>query len=753
MRSKPPKRTTAGSPARAGSAGRKVPARADATAELAALRRVQAVIELSPDGSLLDANEIFLQLVGYSLADIQGRHYSALIEAGRHDSTEYKALWDRLTRGEPDIAVHRFISRDGVPVFLRGAYVPVLSARGAVSRIVVHAQDVTAQRTEAAIHASTMAGINRVRAVAEFDLSGTILRVNENFERIFGYTLGEIQGKDQSILVPPEERTSSAYRTLWEQIARGEFQAGEYLCIDKRDRRIWLQGYFSPIRDLDGRPFRAVLFATDVTEQKNVALNALRVKSALDNVSANVMLADADSNVIYMNRALQRMFERCAPELRQRLPEFDPARIIGQSMDRFHHDPAHQRAVVGALHATHDSKVSVGALRLRIIADPVTDAQGKRIGTVVEWVDRTQESSIEDEVAAIVAAAHRGDLVARISAEDKQGFFRALADGINGVLDNLERLVRDIKRAAAAVQRGATEIADGNQNLAQRTERNAASLEETASSMEQMTASVKQTADNAGQANQLAMAARQQAEKGGSVVGTAVAAMSGINSASRKIADIIGVIDEIAFQTNLLALNAAVEAARAGEQGRGFAVVATEVRNPAGRSATAAKEIKALIQDTVARVDEGSRLVDESGRTLSEIVGAVKRVTDIVAEIAAASREQSSGIEQVNRAVMEMDSTTQQNAALVQQATSASEAIVEHARSLGATIAKYQVSGEAALVAPPAVAAAPRPAARAPAPAPAPAPARAAAIRSTPAAPARKAANAAATSDSDWQEF
>jgi methyl-accepting chemotaxis protein len=207
---------------------------------------------------------------------------------------------------------------------------------------------------------------------------------------------------------------------------------------------------------------------------------------------------------------------------------------------------------------------------------------------------------------------------------------------------------------------------------------------------------VKQTADNAGQANQLAMAARQQAEKGGAVVSSAVNAMGGINAASRKIADIIGVIDEIAFQTNLLALNAAVEAARAGEQGRGFAVVATEVRNLAGRSATAAKEIKVLIQDSVSKVDEGSKLVDESGRTLEEIVTAVKKVTDIVAEIAAASREQSSGIEQVNKAVMQMDQTTQQNAALVEEASAASQAIVQQAQALNGMIARYSVGGESA---------------------------------------------------------
>jgi methyl-accepting chemotaxis protein len=208
-----------------------------------------------------------------------------------------------------------------------------------------------------------------------------------------------------------------------------------------------------------------------------------------------------------------------------------------------------------------------------------------------------------------------------------------------------------------------------------------------------MTTTVKQNAANAGEANQLAIAARSQAESGGPVVGKAVRAMSEINVASKKIADIIGVIDEIAFQTNLLALNAAVEAARAGEQGRGFAVVASEVRSLAGRSATAAKEIMELIQDSVRKVEDGSTLVTESGHTLEQIVVSVKKVSDIVAEIAAASREQSSGIEQVNRAVMQMDELTQQNGALVEQATSASQTLADQARNLSQMMGHYQVSG------------------------------------------------------------
>jgi methyl-accepting chemotaxis protein len=234
-------------------------------------------------------------------------------------------------------------------------------------------------------------------------------------------------------------------------------------------------------------------------------------------------------------------------------------------------------------------------------------------------------------------------------------------------------------------------VSAGTDDLSVRTEEQASSLEETASSMEEMTSTVKQNADNAGQANQLAIAARDQAEKGGAVVDSAVKAMEQINDASRKIADIIGVIDDIAFQTNLLALNAAVEAARAGEQGRGFAVVASEVRSLAGRSATAAKEIKGLIQDSVSKVEDGSALVTQSGQALGQIVTSVKKVSDIVAEIAAASREQSAGIEQVNTAVMQMDEMTQQNAALVEQATAASQSMAGQAGALTTMMRRYRI--------------------------------------------------------------
>ncbi|TNC99789.1 MAG: methyl-accepting chemotaxis protein [Gallionellaceae bacterium] len=474
----------------------------------------------------------------------------------------------------------------------------------------------------------------------------------------------------------------------------------------------------------------------EVSEGRRQADETTRVKIGLDNVSTNVMIADKNRNIIYMNKAITEMFKAAQEDIRKDFPGFDANNLLGSNIDQFHKNPAHQAQMLERLTGTQRATIKIGVRTFALTVSAVINDRSERLGSAVEWIDRTAELAVEQEIANIVAAAVDGDFTQRISLQGKEGFFRQIAEGVNGMVETTSVSLDDVVRVLAALAKGdltetitgeyhgtfgqlkddsnatvaqlteiisrikdagdtintaAKEISTGNTDLSQRTEEQASSLEETAASMEELTSTVKQNAENAKQANQLAVGASDIAVKGGVVVGQVVQTMSSISDSSKKIVDIISVIDGIAFQTNILALNAAVEAARAGEQGRGFAVVASEVRNLAQRSAAAAKEIKGLINDSVEKVELGTALVDKAGKTMEEVVTSVKRVTDIMGEITAASSEQSQGIEQVNQAITQMDDVTQQNAALVEQAAAAAGLLEEQAQSLSEMMGTFKL--------------------------------------------------------------
>lgn len=502
----------------------------------------------------------------------------------------------------------------------------------------------------------------------------------------------------------------------------------------------------TPVFDEDKNRVGTVVEWKDMTEElarraeeRIIHNENLRIRDALNNIETCVMIADAKNDIIFLNQSVMNMLSAAESEIRKSFPDFTAKDLLYKNMDIFHKNPAHQQGMVAKLTATFVTTIQIASSTFKLTASPINNDDGERIGTVVEWLDRTSEVRAEQDIERVVNAAAignfseridessqkgflkiiaeglnqltstsdtalidinrvlasiaQGDLTERVTA-DYQGSFEELKNGCNGTADSLSHMLTEIREAAETINTASSEISQGNTDLSSRTEQQASSLEETASSMEELTSTVRQNADNARQANTLAAKASDVAVEGGALIDQVVHTMASINDSAQKIADIIGVIDGIAFQTNILALNAAVEAARAGEQGRGFAVVASEVRTLAQRSANAAKDIKSLISDSVSKINNGNDLVGQSGSTMKDIVVSIKRVNDIMSEIAAASAEQSAGLDEVGKAVTQMDEMTQQNAALVEEAAAASESLLSQSEQLKRQVSRFQLHGD-----------------------------------------------------------
>lgn len=470
-------------------------------------------------------------------------------------------------------------------------------------------------------------------------------------------------------------------------------------------------------------------------ERERVSEQNARIRSALDCASNGMMIADPEGIVVYVNPAVQRLLERSQEVLKARFPWFDPHKILGNHFEIFHKDPAAQRQMIEDLREPHSARIDLGDFHFALTANPIV-LDGTRIGTALEWHDVSADTNFLHALRNAVHHASNGELSTRIALErhsgrfgtlaqttnnllettqlaiaDVQhvlealargdltvrterklvGVFQELASDANGTADQLRELITKLQEAISSIRTSADEIAQGNADLSRRTEQQSSNVEETAAAMEELTATVRQTANSAREAKQLAAESAQLAAAGGIVVQDVVKVIGSIEESSRQMAEIITTIDGIAFQTNILALNAAVEAARAGEQGRGFAVVAAEVRALAQRSSAAAKEISALIHQSVDRVGHGSNLAGKAGKTMEEIVTSAQRVAGIVNDISEAAVEQSSGIGQVNEAVTEMDQSVQQNAALVEEISAAAHQMAEYAKDLGVMSERFRI--------------------------------------------------------------
>lgn len=703
-------------------------------------------------GIITYTNPAFVEVSGFSRQELVGSNHN-LVRHPDMPPAAFKDLWDNLKAGRPWSKLVKNRCKNGDYYWVRANVTPIYRDGEVVEYISVRVRpdqdEIDAAETLYRKLNKNEARLPPVSAIPPRNLEAAVSRTTTLSITVAALlalalwfvpaspalvALGPVAGMLMLILGTNKTLKTLALKPMQEAIARMRRVAeGDYY----QDIPLDTAGEGGEL--LRMTKSLAIKLGFDVNDARMHQRQSQRIKVALDNVSSNVMVASNDGEIIYLNESVLNMMRNAESDLRRDLPDFAVDRLQGANIDIFHKQPEHQRRLLESLRDTFSSRIRVGGRSFDLVANPVIDDDNNRLGTVVEWQDVTEQLRAENEIEQLIANATRGQLDKRLATEGYAGFTQTVATGVNSLLDavveplrdikrvlaalsegdltqkmqgqyqgefaelndslttslgRLEHMVNEIRRAGSSIAVGASEIATGNTTLSERTESQAASLEETAASMEQMTSTVKQNADNAQQASRLAEEARILAEQGGDISSRVVQSMGAISASSNKISEIIGVIDEIAFQTNLLALNAAVEAARAGEQGRGFAVVASEVRNLAQRSAGAAKEIKELIGDSVDKVDEGARFVDESGEALKRIMESINQVSDIIAQIAKAGIEQAQGIDQVNTAVSSMDAGTQQNAALVEEVAAASASMEEQASQLQRLVNAFRVNSE-----------------------------------------------------------
>jgi methyl-accepting chemotaxis protein len=669
---------------------------ANFSGQIDAISKVMGVIEFDLKGNITAVNDNFAAVTGYSTQEIIGQHHSMFVEAAEKNSQSYKLFWEKLGKGEADEGQYKRVGKGGKEIWLQASYNPIFDAEGKPFKVVKYATDITAEKLRNADFSGQISAISKVMGVIEFDLTGKITAVNDNFAAVTGYSKQEIIGQHHQMFVEAAYKKSPEYKKFWDKLGRGEADEGQYKRVGKGGKEIWLQASYNPIFDAEGKPFKVVKYATDITAEKLRNADFAGQISAISKVMG-VIEFDLTGKITAVNDNFAAV------------TGYSKQEIIGQHHSMFveasyKNSPEYKHFWDKLGHGEADDgqykRVGKGGKEVWLQAsyNPIFNDEGKPFKVVKYATDISAKvaealamSQAVHETAEVVAATKAHDLTQRIETANKQGEIKQLCEGVNEIVDTMSNILSTIKAAGETINSAASEISLGNNDLSQRTEEQASSLEETASSMEEIATNVKNNAENAKLAHGMTDQANDIATKGGEVFGKVVATMTEITESSSRIEEIISVIDGIAFQTNILALNAAVEAARAGEQGRGFAVVASEVRNLAQRSASAAKEIKVLINDSAEKVANGSQFVEQASGTMEEIVSVISKFSQLIGEITVASVEQSSGIEQINLAVSQMDEVTQQNAALVEEAAAAAMSLLTQAEKLQETVNQYQL--------------------------------------------------------------
>ncbi|MET0748204.1 MAG: PAS domain-containing methyl-accepting chemotaxis protein [Rhizobium sp.] len=547
--------------------------------------------------------------------------------------------------------------------------------------------------------------ISKSQAVIEFDLTGKILKANDNFCNALGYQLSEIVGKHHSMFCEPAYVATQEYRDFWARLGRGEYDASAYKRVAKGGREIWIQASYNPVFKGD-KPYKVVKFASDITAAKSKAIEDAGKLDAISRSQAVIEFTPTGEIIVANENFCNAMGYTLGEIVGKHHSLFcEPTYARTEEYGNFW-----RRLAAGEFIANEFVRHGKGGREIWIQAayNPIVDANGKVFKVVKFATDVTDRMSAIALLGSGMKALAQGDLTQTIGKAFVPSM-EQLRHDFNDALDKLSAAMQTISGNTNAIAAGSREIGNAADDLSKRTEQQAASIEQTAAALEQITTTVNDSSHRADEAGRLVAKTKHGAEQSGNVVRNAVAAMGQIEQSSREISNIIGVIDDIAFQTNLLALNAGVEAARAGDAGKGFAVVAQEVRELAQRSASAAKEIKALINTSSQLVKNGVDLVDQTGKALQEIVHQVGDINTNVVAIVEASKEQAIGLKEINQAVNTMDQATQKNAAMVEESTAASHGLAREAEELRVLLTQFKGAGEQ-LARPAAVTARSRPA-------------------------------------------